>query len=494
MSSTGKEIGRFFKHSSIYAIGNVLNRIGAFLLLPVYTNYLTVEQYGVLELFYATTAVFSGLLSVGIAHATLRFYFNYEDQSERNAVVSTNYIMSLSITVIGAIVIGYWNKEIVHLILGNGGNHNEALLIVLATLVLELSSQVSLAYIRAIEKSVLFIVLVLVKLGIQITVNSYLVIVEKLGVEGVLLGNLSAVAIGWIILSIFTVRKCGLRFEKSKSIPVLRYSFPFLLSTMTAIVSVNSDKFILGRLISLEEVGIYGLAMKFALLLDQLIGEPFNRAYGAFRFSIMDRKDSSEIQSNIVTYLMIGGAWASLGIVLFTPDVLRIMSDQKFWGAANLLPLLVLANYLKLLYYPFQTGILVEKKTRYIFYTGLLAACVSLVANFVLIFVIGVIGACISQVIIALTLVTTTNTISQRYHPVRYEYRKLVGLIFLLSTAYLASQFVSDISLWTGLLEKSLIMIVFSMIVFYSGILSTKERMNIVNWIRNWFRKRHKLA
>ncbi len=79
MTATQQDIGRFFRHSSVYAFGNVLNRLGAFVLLPVYTNYLTVSQYGAIELFYTIAAVVSSLLSIGIAHATLRFYFEYRD-------------------------------------------------------------------------------------------------------------------------------------------------------------------------------------------------------------------------------------------------------------------------------------------------------------------------------------------------------------------------------------------------------------------------------
>ena len=69
------DIKRFFKHSSIYAIGNILNRIGAFLLLPIYTTYLTVVEYGTLEMFYLVSSVVSGILAIGIAHATLHYAF-----------------------------------------------------------------------------------------------------------------------------------------------------------------------------------------------------------------------------------------------------------------------------------------------------------------------------------------------------------------------------------------------------------------------------------
>ena len=483
MSDSGGQINRFFKHSTIYAIGNILNRIGAFLLLPIYTNYLSVAEYGALELFYATTAVITGLLSVGIAHATLRFYFNYEKQEDRNLVVSTNFLMSLIITLTGTAFIGIWHEEIVRLIFQDS-TYSRALVIILATLVLELSSQVCLAYIRAIEKSTFFILLVLIKLVIQVVANTFMLVVLHMGVEGVLLGNLIAVGTGWMVLSYFTVTRCGLHFDKEKSIPVLKYSFPFLLSTMTAIVSVNIDKFLLSRMISLEAIGIYGLAMKFGLLIEQLIGEPFNRAYGAFRFSIMNRDDSSEIQASIVRYLMIGGAFVSLGIVFYVPDLLHIISDEKYWPAINIIPLLVVANLLKLLYYPFQTGILVEKKTRYIFYTGLAAATTSVLSNVVMIYYFGILGACISQTIIVLVLIVTTNIISQRYYKVDYEYRKMFGLLIVTMLFYFASISLPVYSLILNITVKAALLFAYVIVIMSTGILRKNEKEYMMDWIK----------
>ena len=95
--SSRTDVGRFFRHSTIYALGSIVNRAGAFLLLPLYTSRLSTGEYGTLELYYVIASVVSGLLSVGIAHATLRFYFDYPEQRERNTLVTTNLIASLLI-------------------------------------------------------------------------------------------------------------------------------------------------------------------------------------------------------------------------------------------------------------------------------------------------------------------------------------------------------------------------------------------------------------
>jgi len=489
VSDSKQELGRFFKHSTIYAIGNIVNRLGAFLLLPVYTNYLAVAEYGALELFYATAAVISSFVSVGIAHATLRFYYNYKESNDRKAVVSTNYLTSLAITILGGLLIGFWHDDITRAVFNDGAGYPHAVQIILVTLVFELSSQVCLAYLRAVEKSVFFIVVMLLKLLVQVSLNTYLVIVLHRGVEGVLFGNMLAVAFGWIVLSWFTLRACGLRFELEKCVPMLHYGFPLLLSSVTAMVSMNVDRFMLGRLVSVEALGLYGLAMKFALLLEQLIAEPFARAYGAFRFSIMDRTDSSEIQAHIVNYLMIGAGFAALGITIFAPELIKLMSQQDYWPAINLLPLLILAALIRLFHYPFQTGILVEKRTGFIFYINASIALLSVIANYTFIMLFGITGAVISQVVIATIYVVITNVVSQRLYAVEYDYKTLAIVLLVVMTLFGLSLPAEALGIFPRLAAKSVIILIFIPAIAW-GVLKKDEKAAIATWLATRFGKR----
>lgn len=131
--ASGTDVGRFFRHSTIYAIGSIVNRAGAFLLLPLYTSHLTTGEYGTLELYYVIAAVVSGLLSVGIAHATLRFYFDYADQQDRDSLVTTNLIASFVITGVGAGLLLFAAEPISRWVIGSPGPQ-WAMPIVLATL------------------------------------------------------------------------------------------------------------------------------------------------------------------------------------------------------------------------------------------------------------------------------------------------------------------------------------------------------------------------
>jgi O-antigen/teichoic acid export membrane protein len=482
MSAQGT-VGRFFRHSAIYALGNAMNRVGAFLLLPLYTRYLTVAEYGHLELFYAVSAVVSSLLSVGIAHATLRFYFEYESEQDRQAVVSTNLMASMAICLAGALLAGLFAQPAVHALMGNQLSAL-GLQLVLGTLVLELSSQVGLAYLRARENSVFFIGVSFAKLLVQCSANAILLSQFHAGVEGVLAGNMLAVGLGWLVVCGYAVRQCGLRFELAKLMPVLRYSLPFLYVSIIWAMASNIDRFAVNRLISAEALGVYALACKFAKLISDLLGEPFNRAYGAFRFSVMKRPDAAQIQADILRCVAAALAVISLALVYFTADLLQWIATPAYLPAARLLPLLVVAASVQMLIYLLQTGILINKSTHQLVTVTVARSVVVLVFAYPLIKLFGLQGACCLVLVDALVSAVLTHRISQRYFSVQYDWRRLTVLCVLFAVFLLAGAGMPHGS-FAGAAARAALLLAFMFATLVTQF-SVTERATVASRLRDW--------
>jgi O-antigen/teichoic acid export membrane protein len=435
--SLGDDLKRLFKHSSIYTIGGILNRVGAFLLLPLYTNHLTPAEYGTLELVYSTSAILSSLLSVGMAHATLRFYFEYSDQNDRRRLVCTTLIGSGAITVAGAALLAWTPESWVALVFGFPES-GVLFRLALTILVLELSTQIGYAYFRAREYSRRFVLTALLQLVIQVSANYYTVAVLGKGVEGVLTGNLLSVAVVWLYVAGSTLRECGIRFDAAQLRRVLAYSAPFLLSTVVSVVLANVDRFLLKAFYSLEAVGLYALAAKFIYLIDVVFGDPFKNSYGAFRFSVMQQSNAKTIQSKIVFYIPAVVGFLALGLSGFTLDVLKIFSDSSYWGAAGLIPILGAGAVIGSVVYPFQTGILYAKKTRFIFYVSVITGLFKVAMNLALIPFFGAVGAAAAVVLASAVNAVSVNTFSQRLYPVAYRYgdlAKMGGVLLILLSA-----------------------------------------------------------
>jgi O-antigen/teichoic acid export membrane protein len=264
-------------------------------------------------------------------------------------------------------------------------------------------------------------------------------------------------------------------FAWGKLIPVLKYSYPFLLSTMVALVSTNVDRFLINSLLSLEALGLYALATKFSRLLTDLIGEPFSRAYGAFRFTIMGQENAAAIQARIVRYLFAAGCFAALGLAYFIEAVLRVMSAPAYWEAAALVPILALAGSLRLLIYPMETGILYGKDTRQIFYICSAMAVFNTAGGLALIAWLGLVGTCLTVLAAAVIEVALTNHISQRYFPVRYGYPRLLRILGLTVCFYLASLPLEQYGLWPAFALKWALLALYVFVLTRVGVFEADE-------------------
>ena len=85
-----KEFRTLGKHALIYGAGFLLVRAVGFLLLPLYTRYLTPEDYGAIELLDLTGFALATFMTFGMDQAVMKYYHAWPDQSDRNRVLSTS--------------------------------------------------------------------------------------------------------------------------------------------------------------------------------------------------------------------------------------------------------------------------------------------------------------------------------------------------------------------------------------------------------------------
>jgi len=295
-----QDIGRFVRHSSIYALGNIANRIGAFILLPLYTNYLTTAEYGMLEIFYIINTIIASLLGFGLAHATLRFFFEGKDEKERGRVVSTSIISSLLISVVG-VAIALMFRQKLSLAIFDSAQYSNLFYLGFGIVIAEISTQINFAYLRAKEYSGIYVFATMATMVLQVACNIVTVAKLNMGVQGILLGNFIAIYTVWLFLTIFTLRKCTVVFDKKKFKEMFIYSYPLLLGVIVGAVLSQADRFILKYLDSLESVGVYSLAMKLSAVIGVVLLDPFKKNFGPYRFAIMKQENAGEIYARITS-------------------------------------------------------------------------------------------------------------------------------------------------------------------------------------------------
>ncbi|HAC80268.1 MAG TPA: hypothetical protein DCG06_08235, partial [Deltaproteobacteria bacterium] len=72
----------------IYGLGNYGIKVVGFLLIPVYTRYLTPGDYGILALVAMYTQAMFVVMNLGQTVGIFRFYYDHDDDAGRERVIA----------------------------------------------------------------------------------------------------------------------------------------------------------------------------------------------------------------------------------------------------------------------------------------------------------------------------------------------------------------------------------------------------------------------
>ena len=96
----GNKYKTLLSNTMIFAMGNILIKLISFILMPLYTSYLTSAQYNTSELLNSTIEIVIPIATLCIIDALYRFSI------DDNADYSTMFANAIFITLIGDIIIG----------------------------------------------------------------------------------------------------------------------------------------------------------------------------------------------------------------------------------------------------------------------------------------------------------------------------------------------------------------------------------------------------
>ncbi|HEY2434200.1 MAG TPA: oligosaccharide flippase family protein [Vicinamibacterales bacterium] len=474
------DLKRFGRKTSTYTLGNFIYRGASFVLVPLYMRTLTPADFGILELITTIGYLVQTLISAGVAHAALRYYYEYEDERDRHAVISSALIGTFLYVSAAALIFAL-----------NAGNlsrwlfHSDAYALpfrlVALLMVLETTREINMAFVRAKERAGFFIVVSLLQLTVQISATVWTVVYLKLGFVGILWGTVAATACVWLLLTLFTARHCGLRFEPSRLRPLFGYAAPLMLSAMGWSTFQYLDRFVLNAFASLTALGLFSVALKVGSVIPILVVTPFTNSYGPFRFSIMKRPDAEHLYARTMTYYVAGAGLVTVALAGLSHELIRIAATPEYWGAAQLIPFAVIPGFFGGIQYCLQTGPLVRKETKCLFYIAIATGAVNIVLVLALVPTLGAIGAALAAVGSGIYGISHTYVVSQRFYPIAYEFKKLARIVGL-GVGLVALAFLIPLNnLWLAIAVKSAIVACYPLGLFVLGVFTADERRAIAD-------------
>lgn len=465
----------FASHAATYALGNIAGRLVGFLMLPIYTRYLTAADYGAVGLLTFALALLEPLFGARLGRAIPKFYFDAADERARRAILWGALILTSSVSAITAVLIVLLRVPASQILFGS---HKYALATGLfaVNMICVPIEDTGMMYLRLQEHSRLFLKISVGKLFLQVLLNLLFVVYWRLNVVGVVLGGIvSSLVVGIGLTTYIAVRNAPVLEWKTMA-RMLKFCWPLWLSGIAGLYIGSSGAVYLRLFDSLSDVGLLELALRFATVASALVWTPFFQHWEPMSYRYYKEAGGREkFQAAFVTMsvlLFVGG----LGVSIFAEPVIRVMAAAPFHAAAHVVPVLTLGLTFNSLVAFFRFGFLVTDRTKLASIAQYVTAVVITIAYFALIPRYGLEGAACAQCLAFAVNFTHVYFWSRRYHDPGFDF-VLIGILVLVgaSAFVCANVFLHVRSLGADLITKSAILLAASFVMALVGMRAIRQ-------------------
>jgi O-antigen/teichoic acid export membrane protein len=462
-----------------YTAASILSKVIAVALLPLYTRYLTPEDYGAAEVLFAAVVLASIVVRLGLIEAILRFY--YLDEEDPAKVVKSSFAGLFWLATLGALLLLPFAGPLSEALLNpktaaEAGQMAELTRIAIGGLWVLTMWEFMLTLFRLEERSRAFFLTTILNVLAAIGLTVVLVVGLEEGARGLLLGSYAAGGVFVVGLIVWQRSRLSLRFDPG----LLRRLFRFGTPTMPAEVSLYLlnfvDRLIIVRSLGLAEAGLYSLAVKFAQAVNVLV-RGFQLAWPPLAYSIRDDDEARRAYAVIVTLFAAGCAWVVAGMWLFSRWIVRALAAPKFFDSYEAIGLISTAVTLYALYLVLVVILGRTGRTEFNFPAAIGALVANVALNLLLVPAMGIAGAGLALVASYLVVLGLMYVLTQRLFPVPYEWGRLLRVVLTVAVLVGLAEIAVPTAGATGLLLRAALFAAYPLVLFATGFFSAGERV-----------------
>ena len=344
-------------------------------------------------------------------------------------------------------------------------------------------STITFQLFRAKLQSVKFSLVSILRFLLNVSFNIYFILKLKMGLSGVVYGNLYTSILISILTFFLIYKNLSLKISIYKLKNMLNYGLPLIPGGLSIWVLSVANRYFLERFSTTTELGLYSLGSRFSGILEFLIIQPFLTTWPSIYFPLAKEKDAPLTFSRLTTYFLLIGSFFSLGIIALSNPAIKIMADPQYWGTYKVIPLLVFSVLLYGFFSLLNVGIFIQNKTRYNPVIIGIAAVFNLSLNYFLIPPYGMLGAAYATFFSYLLMDLLAYIINVRVYPIPYEWIRILKIISVtILSLFIINQV--QVSSWRReLLYKFLLLFIFPLLLWVSGFFTSGEMKRAKDFI-----------
>ena len=370
---------KLISNTAILGVGTFASKILVFLLLPLYTAYLSTAEYSTADIITQSANLLMPLMALGVCEAVFRF--TLDRGVDRRRVLTTGlYVIFAGFLLFAALfpllnLIDYFEGYM--------------WLIILYAFIANVHSLLA-QYCRASGRTAFFALQGIVATALTIAFNILFLVVLDVGLLGYVLSVVIADALATLLIIIVIRRDFSLSpklIDKSLGRKMLVFSVPLIPTTVFWWVTNVADRYMIKGFIGDDINGLYAAAFKIPTMLILLSGIFIE----AWQFSAVTERDTESRKEHEVFFGRVFDSFQGMiyisgaGLIAFSKIFARVLFADSYYTAWEYMPLLIAATVFSSLVTFMGSVYLVDKKSVHSFVTSMIGALVNIVLNLILI-------------------------------------------------------------------------------------------------------------
>jgi O-antigen/teichoic acid export membrane protein len=468
------KIRQLSRDSAIYGLGDVGVSLVNFLLLPLYVEYLSDRDYGVLGLLGAVEVIVKILARWGVDGSFMRFYFDCETAADRQRLASTIFFFLVGTNgalLAVSLLAAPW---LAVAIFGDPAQTLALRLVLLNTFVIGFTF-LPFHVLRMEKRSGEFSALTLARSVATVLLRLVLIVGFGAGVLGVVIADVIVTAVLMLVLVRWFTPLIRTVFSREVLRESLAFGLPRLPHAAAQQVIAVGDKLILKMFRPLADVGMYSMGVSFGLTLKMFLSA-FEYAWAPFYYATAREPGAPAVFRTVTTYGVAALVCLTAALSAVARDLLDLMTNGLFLEATPVVILTAAGVLCQGIYLLTSIGLNLTKRTQYYPVATLSAAALNVALNFLLVPAYGIVGAAWANVAAYALQAAIAFAFSQRFYPVTYEYDRLVRIALAGIVAFVAGRAVPAVHPVSAIvLRGAVVLVVYAALLRATGFLKAEE-------------------
>lgn len=416
------------KNVILFAISSFGQKILAFLLVPLYTSFLSTQEYGVIDLVSTTANLLIPIFSLNLAEGVMRFTLEDKDNKDYLSYGIVTILKGTCILGCGLLLVGF---------IPAFSAYRYYFPWIFAVFIMNMIYSLAQNYLRATDKVHIMVIGSLINTIVMLCLDVLFIVVLKMGFTGYYLALLLGLLVSSLFMQFSAKIFKGLEFRNLKvkrlGKIILPYCIPTIFTGLAWWVNSSLDKYFVSGLCGVDQNGIYSVAYKIPTILG-MFQTIFTQAWSISAVIEFDKDDKDGFFGNTYELYNSGMVIVTSLVMLSNMFLSRILYANDFFSAWKYVPILTfstlfsaMAGYLGGIYSA-------VKDTKTCAYSTFASAGINLVLNIILINRFGVIGAAIATAVAYFASWLIRLLVSARYIKMRVNWIRSIlvyGLLLL---------------------------------------------------------------